>query len=85
MDTAKIKGTYGRKVCFHGAVDTQKVLNEGTAEDVREEVRTRIRDLAPGGGYICAPSHNIQAGMPVENVIAMYEAIQEFGKYPINL
>lgn len=85
MDTAKIKGTYGRKVCFHGAVDTQKVLNEGTEEDVREEVRTRIRDLAPGGGYICAPSHNIQAGMPVENVIAMYEAIQEFGKYPINL
>lgn len=84
MDTAKIKEVYGREVCFHGAVDTQEVLNKGTVEDVRAEVRRRIRDLAPGGGYICAPSHNVQAGMPVENVIAMYEAIHEFGTYPIH-
>lgn len=83
MDTRKIKETYGDRVCFHGAVDTQEVLNKGTVEDVRKEVQRRIRDLAPGGGYICAPSHNVQSGMPVENVIAMYEAIHDFGRYPI--
>jgi uroporphyrinogen decarboxylase len=83
MDTKLLKESYGDKICFHGAINTQGVLASGTVADVRNEVRTRIRDLAPGGGYICAPSHNIQYGMSAENILAMYEAIQEFGKYPI--
>jgi uroporphyrinogen decarboxylase len=83
MDTKKLKETYGDRISFHGAVNTQEVLTEGSAEDVRNEVRVRIQDLAPGGGYICAPSHNIQRGMSAENIVAMYEAVQEFGRYPI--
>jgi len=85
MDTARLKATYGDKICFHGAIETQTVLTRGTVEDVREEVRKRIHDLAPGGGYIVAPSHNIQFGMSPENIVAMYEAIHEFGKYPIQV
>jgi uroporphyrinogen decarboxylase len=85
MDTKIIKERYGANLCFHGGIDTQDVLNSGNQEDVRTEVRKRISDLAPGGGYICAPAHNIQHGMPVANIIAMYKAIQEFGQYPIKL
>ncbi|GHU67717.1 uroporphyrinogen decarboxylase [Clostridia bacterium] len=83
MNTKALKERYGSRISFHGAIDTQNVLHAGTQEEVRDEVRKRILDLAPGGGYICAPSHNIQTGMPVENVMAMYEAIREFGLYPL--
>jgi uroporphyrinogen decarboxylase len=83
MDSKEIKEQFGSQLCFHGAVNTQDVLTRGTRQDVFNEVRTRIRDLAPGGGYILAPSHNIQFGMPPENVVALFEAVQEFGRYPI--
>jgi uroporphyrinogen decarboxylase len=85
MDTKKLKEYFGDRISFHGAINTQEVLARGKPEDVRNEIKTRIRDLAPGGGYICAPSHNIQFGMSPENIVAMYEAIQEYGKYPIRL
>jgi uroporphyrinogen decarboxylase len=85
MDTKLLKQSYGDKICFHGAVNTQEVLTHGTEEDVRNEIRTRIRDLGPGGGYICAPSHNIQFGMSARNIMAMYDAVQEYGKYPIKI
>ena len=47
------------------------------------KVRHRIQDLAPGGGYVVAPVHNVQADVPAENVIAMYQAALEYGRYPI--
>lgn len=81
MNTALIKKLYGDRICFHGGIDTQTVLANGTIDQVREEVRVRIRDLAPSGGYIVAPSHNIQHGMSPENIVAMYDAVREFGKY----
>ena len=65
-------------------MDTQQVLPHGTPEDVKAEVRRRIRDFAPGGGYILGAVHNIQTGVPVENIIAMYEAGKEYGQYPIS-
>lgn len=83
MDTEQIGREFGESICFHGAVDSVQALVRGTVEDVRKEVQKRIIDLGQGGGYICAPSHNIQGGVPMENVIAMYEAIHEFGKYPL--
>lgn len=85
MDTEVIGREFGDRLCFHGGVDSVQVLNTGTKEEVRNEVRKRIHDLAPGGGYICAPSHNIQGGVPMENVITMYEAIHEFGTYPLKV
>jgi uroporphyrinogen decarboxylase len=73
----------GDRLSFHGGIDVQQVLPFGTPEEVREEVRHRIRDLAPGGGYIASPSHNVQADVPPENLIAMRDAVEEFGYYPI--
>lgn len=83
MDTEKINKNFGDAICFHGGIDTQNILVGGDYNCIREEVKTRIKHLAPGGGYICAPSHNIQYGMTPETVITLYQAIQEFGKYPI--
>jgi uroporphyrinogen decarboxylase len=83
MDSRVLGAEFGRRLSFWGAIDSQFVLPKGTTEDVEAEVRRRIRDLAPGGGYILAAVHNIQPGVPVENIIAMYQAGKEYGRYPI--
>lgn len=83
MDSGKLAAEYGDRLSFWGGVDTQRVLPHGTPEEVKAEVQRRIRDLAPGGGYILGAVHNIQYGVPVENIIAMYEAGREYGQYPI--
>jgi uroporphyrinogen decarboxylase len=80
-DTAMLKERFGDEVTFWGAIDTQHVLPNGTPEDVRDEVRRRIDDLAPGGGYVLNTSHNIQADVPPENILAMVEALDEYGWY----
>lgn len=84
MDTAKLKQEYGDQLGFCGAVDTMHVLPHGTPDDVRAEVRQRIHDLAPGGGYILTAVHNIQPDVPPENIVAMYDAARELGQYPIS-
>ena len=81
MDTAQLKRQFGRAITFWGGIDTHRVLPRGTPTEVREEVRKRIADLAPGGGYVLGAVHNIQAEVPVENVLAMVEAAREFGRY----
>jgi len=82
MDTKRLKREFGDCLTFWGGgVDTQKVLPRGTPEQVREEVKRRIEDLAPGGGFVFATVHNIQADVPPENISAMWEAVQEFGRY----
>jgi len=83
MDSRILGAEFGRRLSFWGAIDSQFVLPKGTTEDVKAEVRRRIRDLAPGGGYILAAVHNIQPGVPVENIIAMFKAGKEYGRYPI--
>lgn len=81
MDSQKLKREFGDKICFWGGVDTHRVLPFGTTEEVREEVKRRIADLAPGGGYVFNAVHNIQADVPPENVCAMFEAAAELGNY----
>ena len=84
MDTAQLKKRFGKRLSFWGGgCDTQNVLNRGTPDQVRAEVRRRIRDLAPGGGFVFNPVHNIQAGVPVENMIAMFDTAREAGRYPV--
>lgn len=83
MDSAKLSREFGDRLSFWGGIDTQSVLPKGRVEDVCAEVKRRIGDFAPGGGYILSAVHNIQPDVPVENVLAMYEAGQEFGYYPI--
>lgn len=85
MDTAGLKKKYGTHLAYYGGgCDTQSILSRGTPAQVRQEVRRRISDLAPGGGFIFNPVHNIQPLVPAENVIAMFNAAREFGNYPIS-
>ncbi|HPO52742.1 MAG TPA: uroporphyrinogen decarboxylase family protein, partial [bacterium] len=73
MDLRDLKREFGKDICFHGAIDVQKVLPFGSKKDIENEVKTCIEILGANGGYICAPSHNLQSDVPVENIIYMYE------------
>jgi uroporphyrinogen decarboxylase len=79
-----VKDTYGGELAFLGAVDIRQAL-PGSEEDVVREVRTRLEQLGGGGGYILAPSNHLQPDVPPENVIALYRAAQELGRYPLEL
>jgi uroporphyrinogen decarboxylase len=82
MDSKRLKATYGKDITFWGGgVDTQRVLPFGTADEVRDEVRRRIDDFAPGGGFVFATVHNIQAFVPPENIVAVYDTVSEHGAY----
>ena len=81
-DTKKLKEEFGKDITFWGGgVNTQSVLPTRTPQEVRDEVRRRIEDLAPGGGYVFAAVHNIQPDVPPENILAMWEAWKEYGSY----
>jgi uroporphyrinogen decarboxylase len=74
MDTASLKARWGKNLCFWGGgVDTQSILASGTPAQVRAEVRRRVGDLAPGGGFVFTPVHNIMPNVPAENVAAAYD------------
>ncbi|MCL4394023.1 MAG: hypothetical protein M1482_04320 [Chloroflexi bacterium] len=73
-DTAALKKEVGDRLAFWGAIDTQSTLPFGTPDQVRTETRLRIEQLNQGGGYVLGSVHNIQADVPAENVVAMYEA-----------
>lgn len=76
MDSKKLKQEFGQYITFWGGgCDTQHVLNSGTPQQVREEVKRRVNDFSPGGGFVFTQVHNIQPDVPPENVVAMYEAL----------
>ncbi len=84
MDTKKLKKEFGKDITFWGGeVDIQRVLPYGTPSEVveEEEVKRRICELAPGGGFVFAAAHNIQEGVPPQNIMAMWETLQEYGRY----
>nr|MBC7244523.1 uroporphyrinogen decarboxylase [Chloroflexota bacterium] len=82
MDPAELKANFGEKLVFHGAIDMQQAM-PGSLEDVSREVRTRIRQLAPGGGYILAPANLVQSDVPLDNLLRMVEDAKRYGRYPI--
>jgi uroporphyrinogen decarboxylase len=84
-DTRKLKHDFGDQLTFWGAIDTRHVLPFGTPEEVREEVRQRLADLAPDGGYVVCSVHNIQPEVPPENVVSMFDSAYEMGRYPLQL
>jgi len=79
MEREALNRDFGEQLIFHGGVENQHVLPYGTVEEVREEVETCLKTLGRGGGYILSSCHNIQAGTPLENVLAMIETAQEKG------
>jgi uroporphyrinogen decarboxylase len=81
MDTRELKAEFGKDITFWGGIDTQRVLPFGKPQDVIDEVKRRIDDLAPGGGFVLAAVHNIQALVPPENIVTMFDTALEYGKY----
>lgn len=83
MGPEQLKAKYGDRITFWGGgIDTQHVLPFGTPEEVRAMVRERMRIFGTGGGFVFNTIHNVQANIPVENVLALYDAVSEFRPYP---
>jgi uroporphyrinogen decarboxylase len=79
MDIKALKSDFGDRLCFHGGVDIQRLLPQGSKEEVEAEVKRVARIGGKGGGLILAGAHNIQADVPPRNVVAMFEAIGSLG------
>ena len=79
MDPALVKQEFGRRLSFFGTVSVQKTMPFGTPEDVRREVKLRMETVGRGGGLLLSPSHVLQPDVPWENILAFFEAIDEFG------
>jgi len=79
MDPITLKKEFGNDITFWGAgADTRDVLNRVTPAEVKDHVKERLEIFAPGGGFVFNTVHNIMPDVPPENVIAMFEAIEEF-------
>jgi uroporphyrinogen decarboxylase len=85
MEAWRLKRDYGDKFSFYGGLDIQRLLPFGTEEQVRQGVKTLIKSLGTGGGFLFAASHNIQFDTPPRNVVAMFDAAYEYGRYPLSL
>jgi len=83
MEHDKLKSEFGDRLSFHAAIDIQRVMPFGTPEEVTSEAIKTMLALGPGGGYILAPTHYLQADVPPENIIALRDAVLEHGNYPL--
>jgi len=81
MDPAELKRRFGDHLSFWGTVGIQRTLPFGTPEDVRQEVKVRIETVGVGGGLLIGPAHIVEPEVPLENLVAMVEAVKEFGAY----
>jgi uroporphyrinogen decarboxylase len=81
MDPRHLKDNFGKELCFEGGMCVQKVLPFGSVVEVREECRKLISILGKDGGYLCGPSHFIQAGTPADNIAAFFDEAQGFYPY----
>jgi len=81
MDLEKIKRKFGSDICFQGGISVQKNLPLGKPEDIDNEVKHIFSVMRDDGGYIACTSHNIQSDSPVENVFALIDAYDKYGKY----
>jgi len=81
MSPAYLKQTYGDRLAFHGCISTAGPVAYGTVQDVLDDCRATLEIMMPGGGYCFAPTHALQDNSPTENVVAMYEAVKQFGQY----
>jgi hypothetical protein len=84
MDPQILKDRFGSEITFWGGgIDTQKTLPFGTPAEVRQQVKERMHIFGKGGGFVFNTIHNAQAGIPIENLMALYEAVDEYRQYPV--
>jgi uroporphyrinogen decarboxylase len=83
MDSARLKREFGKDLTFWGGGCDPVIMGMGTPKEIMEDVKRRVHDLAPGGGFVFGSVHNIQANVPPENIVAMFDAAREFGGYPL--
>ena len=83
MNMVELKRQYDGRLCLCGNINLDSTLTLGTPRDVEEEVKLRIRTVAPGGGYCCGASNSVPEYVPYQNYIAMLKAVRKYGKYPI--
>jgi uroporphyrinogen decarboxylase len=82
MEPAELKARFGKQVVFWGGgCDSQHVLPFATPAEIHEHVRKNVEAFKPGGGYVFNNVHNIQARVPAENIVALYDAAYEYGFY----
>jgi uroporphyrinogen decarboxylase len=81
MAPVYLKAEFGDRLAFHGCISTAGPVTYGTVGDVVANVRETLDIMMPGGGYCLSPTHQLQDNSPTENVIAMYEAAQTYGRY----
>jgi uroporphyrinogen decarboxylase len=82
MNPVQLKKDFGKDLVFWGGgIDTQKILPSGTLEEVADDVKRNIEALAPGGGFVFATVHNIQSEVPPQNILQMWQTLQEIGIY----
>ncbi|MGA2985053.1 MAG: uroporphyrinogen decarboxylase family protein [Terriglobia bacterium] len=79
MGREELTRDFGKSLVFHGGVDNQQTLPFGTPDDVKREVAENIRIFRQGKGYVVAPCHNLQPNTPTANILALYEAVHEYG------
>ncbi len=84
-DIVAVSRKYAGKLCVLGNIDLDSTLTLGTPEEVRAEVKERIRTVAPGGGYCCGSSNSVPEYVPYENYVAMIQAVRDFGEYPLKV
>ncbi len=85
MDIAELKRQYGKELCLIGNIDLGYTLTRGTPAEVEEEVKQRIRDVGPGGGYCVGSSNSVTSYVPLANFNAMREATFKYGRYPLQI
>ena len=79
MDPQQLKKEFGDDITFWGGgADTRRTINHGNPAEVKEHVRHNIETFSPGGGFVFNTVHNIMPDVPPENIIAMFEAIDEY-------
>jgi uroporphyrinogen-III decarboxylase len=82
MDPARLKAEFGSRIVLMGCIDSQHVLFEGTLDLVRAKTREVLEIMKPGGGYVASASHDyVLPETPIENVLAMFDTIREYGVY----
>jgi uroporphyrinogen decarboxylase len=81
MDPVKIKQQFGDRLAFWGTIGTQTTFPYATPAEIKMLVKERIETVGKGGGLLIAPTHKLQADVPWENIVAFFEAVEEYGTY----